>query len=97
MNREIAEKTTLAMQMASCVVDNHLRNLQDTLDKEEFSVYAQKTGKIMGEIYTEVLRPLWAEYPELLPKGMDGGEYIVDEQMYQDILEVLQKYAAINS
>jgi len=51
----------------------------------------------MGEIYTEVLRPLWAEYPELLPKGMDGGEYIVNEQMYQDILEVLQKYAAINS
>lgn len=97
MNKEVAEKTTLAMQMASCVVDNHLRNLQEVLDKEEFSEYAQKTGKIMGEIYTEVLRPLWTEYPELLPKQMDGGEYIVNEQMYKDILEVLNKYATINS
>ena len=96
MNKEIAEKTTLAMQMASCVVDSHLRNLQEVLDKNEFREYAQKTGKIMGEIYTEVLRPLWVEYPELLPKQMEG-EYVVDEQMYQDILEVLNKYAAVNS
>ena len=96
MNKDIAEKTALAMQMASCIVDNHLRSLQDVLDKDEFSDYAQKSGKIMGEIYVEVLRPLWEEYPELLPKQMEG-EYVVNEQMYKDILEVLNKYAAINS
>ena len=51
MNKEIAEKTSLAMQMASCIVDNHLGDLQKVLTKDEFSEYAQKTGKIMGEIY----------------------------------------------
>ena len=69
MNKEIAEKTTLAMQMASCLVDNHLRSLQDVLDKEEFNEYTKKTGKIMGDIYIEVLRPLWAEYPEFIAKA----------------------------
>jgi hypothetical protein len=96
MNKELAEKTCLVMQMASCLVDNHLRNLQNVLDKDEFRQYAQKTGKIMGEIYIEVLRPLWANYPELLPKQMEG-EYVVNEQIYQDILAVLNKYAAIDS
>ena len=85
------------MQMASCIVDNHLRNLQEVLTQDEFNEYAQKTGKIMGEIYVQVLRPLWEEFPELLPDKMDGGEYVVDENMYKDILEVLQKYASINS
>ena len=85
------------MQMASCIVDNHLSNLQEALTKDEFSEYAQKTGKIMGEIYLQVLRPLWEEFPELLPEQMDGGKYVVDENMYKDTLEVLQKYAAINS
>ena len=96
MKKELAEKTILAMQMASCVMDNHLQNLEGALDKKEFREYAQKTGKIMGEIYTEVLRPLWVEHPEFLPKQMQG-EYVVNEQMYKDILEVLNKYAAINS
>ena len=97
MNKDTAEKTSLAMQMASCIVDNHLRNLQEVLTQDEFNEYAQKTGKIMGEIYVQVLRPLWEEFPELLPDKMDGGEYVVDENMYKDILEVLQKYASINS
>ncbi len=96
MDKEIAEKTSLAMQMASSLVNSHLQNLQGVLPKEEFNEYAHKTGKVMGEIYVEILRPLWEEHPELLPKQMDG-EYAVNEQMYHDLLEVLNKYAAIHS
>lgn len=96
MDKEIAEKTTLAMQIASCVVDNHLRNLREVLDKNEFREYSLKTGKIMGEIYCEVLQPLWEEYPELLPKQMEG-EYVINEKMYQDALKLLNKYASVNS
>lgn len=96
MDKITAEKTSLAMQMASTLVNCHLDNLRDVLSKEEFSEYAQKTGKVMGEIYIEVLRPLWEEHPELLPKQMKG-EYVVNEQMQKDILMVLNKHTAIGS
>lgn len=84
------------MLMISSILDVHLKMLQHNLEDQEFSKYRQKTGELMGVIYTEILRPLWAQYPELLPKQMEGGQYVVDEQMYQDLIQVLQKYAATN-
>ena len=67
------------------------------IDKTNWNIkVSDKTGKVMGEIYIEILRPLWEEHPEFLPKQMDG-EYIVNEQMHKDIQEILAKYAPTNS
>ncbi len=92
MNKEIAEKTALVAQVSSMILDIQLRELKDVLDDMEFKELSKKFAKPMGYIYYEILAPIWDEYPELLPDKM-GGEYIISEEMYNELQTVVQKYA----
>ncbi len=92
MNKKIAEKTALVAQMSSMILDAQLRELKEVLDEEEFKALAKKFAKPMGYIYFELLSPIWDEYPELLPDKM-GGSYKINDEMYRELQEVVQKYA----
>ncbi len=96
MNRQIAEKTALVAQQSSMLLDSHLRDLQEVMSKAEFKATCQKFGKAMGEIYLQLLDPIWKEHPDLLPEKM-GGSYKVNETMYKELYEVVQKYACVSS
>lgn len=92
MNKEIAEKTALVAQISSMILDVQLRELKDILDETEFKEISKKFSKPMGYIYFELLAPIWDEYPELLPDKM-GGSYMTNEDMYNELQSVVQKYA----
>ena len=92
MDKDTAEKTSLIVQQSNAVLNQYLMDLQDNLDKKEYKEYCHKFGKVMGEIYCEILRPLWEEYPELLPKGMEGT-YEIDQKIFKNIYEIASKQA----
>ena len=96
MDKVTAEKTALIVQQSNAVLNQCLMDLHGVLDKNEYKEYCQKIGKVMGEIYCEILRPLWKEHPELLPSEMDG-KYEVDQAIFKNIYEIASKQASKNS
>jgi len=91
MDKVIAEKTALIGQQVSMILDSHLGDIQDSVETNEFKELCQKVGKVMGEVYFQLLDPIWKEHPELLPEKM-GGNYKINESMYKELYEVIQKH-----
>lgn len=96
MNNNHAEKTALVAQQSSMILDAHLNYLKEELDADEFQLACKTFGKAMGEIYFQILEPIWKKYPELLPEKM-GGKYKVDNAMYNELSLVVKKYVYKNS
>jgi hypothetical protein len=38
---------------------------------EEFDVYRMAVGKVMADIFVEVMNPLYRQHPDLKPAGLD--------------------------
>jgi hypothetical protein len=70
MDRTIADKINHLMLDISARLDESVRLAMDNSDGEEFQRYRRAVGKILGEIYLEVLSPLYAQHPSLVPKGL---------------------------
>lgn len=96
MDKKIAEKTALVAHQSSMLLDAHLKNLQEVLEKEEFSLLCRKFGNAMGEIYFQLLEPIYKEHPDLLPEKM-GGPYKTNDSMYKELSKVVSKYASPSS
>ena len=43
---------------------------------------ALPTGKVMGEVYFELMKPIYKEFPDLLPDYLDGP-YSIPETVYE--------------
>ena len=76
MDRALAEETSLLMIRLSTQLNEQLRRIQSASSDEEFQRYRQGFGRIMGNMLTEVLNPIYAEHPSLKPEAM-GGAYRV--------------------
>lgn len=95
MNREIAEKTLSVVIQSNFILDAYLHDLRERVDPEEFKEYCKKFGKIMGEAFCEVLAPLWAQYPDLLPEKM-GGPYQTNDEHYKNIYKLVMVQAGLS-
>ncbi|MCG7200223.1 hypothetical protein MD273_10860 [Marinobacter pelagius] len=82
MNKDDAEKLSILLMQVSGKLDQSVRFVMDHDSKENFEKYRQRIGKVMGELFLEVLQPLWKEHPELLPEDMEGP-YKVDRAIYE--------------
>lgn len=69
--------------------------LRESLDPEEFSLYCKKFGKVMSATFTEVLNPIFEQYPELVPEKM-GGSYKTNDEHYKNICELVMRQAEIS-
>ena len=82
MEKDLAEETSLLALKVSSTLDNHLRKLHETCDKEDFEKMRKGIGFVMGYLYTDVMEPLWNMHPELRPEEMDGP-YKVPPDIYR--------------
>ena len=70
MDKELAEETIRDLLSCSGKLDQSVAVLEGAVDEESYIRYRQLVGQIMGLLYIEVLRELFAQYPELEPESM---------------------------
>lgn len=44
--------------------------VQSRCDEDEFKVYREAVGLIMGEMLIKIMNPLYEKHPEIKPKGL---------------------------
>jgi len=89
MDKATAKKTALIVLQSNALLNQYLMDLEGDLEKNEYKKHCEKFGKVMAEIYLEILKPIWDEYPDLLPVEMDGN-YQIDQKLFKEIYEFAQ-------
>ncbi|EID3604458.1 hypothetical protein LBV83_004440 [Salmonella enterica] len=51
-------------------LDESVAVVQSRCDEDEFNVYREAVGFIMGEMLIKIMNPLYEKYPEIKPKGL---------------------------
>ncbi|MBK9266949.1 MAG: hypothetical protein IPM54_45140 [Polyangiaceae bacterium] len=51
-------------------LDRSVQLVKDTCSEEEFIDYRTAVGTIMGEMYTEIMWPIFHDHPDLEPEEM---------------------------
>jgi hypothetical protein len=72
----LAEETSLLAIRISAELNRHLIKLKSQLEPSEFDRYRRGFGEVMGALLTEIVNPIYSEYPGLKPTQM-GGSYVV--------------------
>jgi hypothetical protein len=62
-----AKKVSDLMLEYGAKLDALAGELQSQLSEEEFNVYRRATGRVMGAMFLEVMKPLYAAHPGLKP------------------------------
>jgi len=70
MRQDVAEEIVGLMLEYGDRLDGTIRRIQDTCDEKEFSFYRKAIGKIMGYMLTDIMNPIFSEYPQLKPDGL---------------------------
>lgn len=70
MNRTAAEKICATFENVTAQIYASVAEMQRLLPIADFSEYRRTAGKIMGEIFLEILQPIYNAHPELTPKGL---------------------------
>jgi wyosine [tRNA(Phe)-imidazoG37] synthetase (radical SAM superfamily) len=70
MKQAVAEQINSLMLDINAHLDSSIRLVMDNSEQKEFEKYRQIIGKIMGEIFVEILTPMYVEYPDLKPEGL---------------------------
>lgn len=70
MERATAEKIEKIMRGVSGELDESIRIVRDNTSEQEFARYRRLVGKLMGEIFVELLQPIYSQYPELTPENL---------------------------
>ncbi len=78
--RELAEELNAALEAASARCNESLSIVKQHESLGELNVYARLVGMFLGHSYTNILAPLWEQYPELEPVQMKG-EYVERQPM----------------
>ncbi|EIY6457263.1 hypothetical protein V3I79_002639 [Salmonella enterica] len=51
-------------------LDESVAVVQSRSDEDEFNVYREAVGFIMGEMLIKIMNPLYEKHPEIKPKGL---------------------------
>ena len=108
---ELAKALTSKQEEASALCSESLRVAKQHESLGELNVYARLVGLFLGHSYTNILVPLWEQFPELEPEQMKD-EYIERQPMLspesreaisaflvavKPALELAQQYATASS
>jgi negative regulator of replication initiation len=58
MNRVAAERVSATFQSVTAQIDDSIRVMEKLISITEFSEYRRAAGRIMGEIFLEILQPI---------------------------------------
>ncbi len=70
MQREVAAEILALMREYSGKLDRSVQFVKDTCSTEEFIDYRRAVGATMGEMYVEIMRPIFHEHPDLEPEEL---------------------------
>jgi hypothetical protein len=83
MKKENAEKIgILSLQLGGWLNGRLIDALEDC-PEDEVKAIKLKFGRIMADLLTEIMNPIYSEHPELKPVEL-GGIYKVDPTIYFD-------------
>jgi hypothetical protein len=72
MEHHVAEQVLPALFNASGKMNDTLWLILNKCPKEEFDAYRRGTGKAMGYLYVDIIRPILREHPDLEPEELKG-------------------------
>jgi hypothetical protein len=78
MDKQIATELVAVMRECSDKLNGSVQRVKDTCTEEEFLEYRRTIGKIMGEMYFDVMRPIFEEY--LLPLPFNNASRLIFNQ-----------------
>ena len=67
-NISVAETISDLLRRQSAELNAALEAIEPLCSAGEFDAYAGAIGQLMETVYTELLEPIWAEFPELCPE-----------------------------
>ena len=70
-NKRIAEGISTLMIDIVGRLNDSIFAVQDACPDAEFKTYRLAVAKVMAEVLLEVQNPLYAEHPDLKPKGLE--------------------------
>jgi len=72
MKPQTAAAITKLMLDVSAQLDASVKLVMDDGDAAEFGAYRNCVGNIMGQIYCDILTPIFKQYPQLRPAELRG-------------------------
>ena len=70
-NESIAQNVSELMLDIAKMLDTSLVQVQKNCSTTEFEQYRQVIGRLMGEMLTEVMNPIYSRYPKLKPSDLE--------------------------
>ena len=67
MDRATAAKVESVMRTISAQINETIRLVMDECEQDEFESYRKVAGQLMGEIFCDVLSPIYEAHPDLTP------------------------------
>jgi hypothetical protein len=89
MNENDAAQTINVAQQANAMLNMQLLELQKSLDSEEFERVKRGFGIAMGELFVEIVDPLYKAYPNLAPAMFDGTAPKVPNSHFIQVFELI--------
>lgn len=75
MNRTAASAIVETVLEFASRIDGSIRNLMMTGPSgHQFNEYRRAAGHVLGYLYTDILRPIFAQHPDLEPESMKDGD-----------------------
>jgi len=74
-NNRVAKKVLAELENASGLLNRSLFVAQDgNCDADSYARYKKLVGFAMGYLYTDLIRPIHKEHPELEPEELKRGD-----------------------
>jgi hypothetical protein len=68
MDRDVAKQIVETAQECMKLLDQTIATVQQKCTAEEFVAYRRTAGHIMGELFIEILEPMYREHRDLEPE-----------------------------
>lgn len=94
ISQETAAELSRRLQAASESCQSSLRVIMTHQSLGEVTVYGRLVGNFMGQLYTNVLAPLWKAFPEIEPEAMKTPYVEPVAELSPEAKMALQSFAA---
>lgn len=81
MNSSQAQELSHLLSRIGGYLNQSVAFVQDNDDENHFLEYRTAVGKLMGDLITDAMQPLYRRFPELLPDYL-GGPHKIPESVY---------------
>jgi hypothetical protein len=64
---EVAKNISFLMLEIGARLNASVAEIQERCPNDEFTAYRRAVGSVMGEMFVEIMKPLYATHPEITP------------------------------